>query len=147
MQGPVRAQLQDVLSGPSRLYVKARTAPAAWSFTVWLTREQMEAFEGWYRTVLAEHEGEFYARWIGGSRVVAFASPYEYRALGRGWSVSATVVRTRIDPSACDAYINAAFGNILRDDGVTADVLLADLTSTNIWRDDYSLELIADNEC
>ena len=99
------------------------------------------------RDLVNNSDGEFYAPWIGQSRILAFAAPYTYRALGSGWEVSCRVVRTRIDPSVCDAIINAAFGNILRDDGASANNYLDDGATTNIVADDFSLTLIAQNGC
>lgn len=144
---PARAQACDVLYGPTRLRLKARTAPAEWRFSCWLTREQMQTFETWYRALLDLTGGEFYAPWIGGARLAAFADAYIYSPLGRGWILTARAVRTRVDPSICDAEINAIFGAVLRDDGVTADIVRDDGASLEIVRDEYPLTLIADHEC
>ena len=56
-----------------------------WQFVVSLTRAQFEIFEGWYRDVIENYDGEFYAPWIGGDRVVAFDTNYTLTPLGSGW--------------------------------------------------------------
>jgi len=145
--GPPRVEYGEMLKGPVRSRVTARTAPMEFLFAVWMTQEQMQLFEDWYRVVVRDYGGEFYARWIGGSRVVAFFEPYTYRAVGKGYELQGHVIRTRIDLSACDDFINAIFGNIYRDDGVAPDIYQADLAATDIYKDDFSLKLIADNEC
>lgn len=145
--GPPRAERFDMLVGPTRLRVRARTAPMEFGFTCFLTQAQMEEFETWYRTIARDEDGEFYARWIGGSRVVAFVEPYTYEALGKGYALAGRLIRTRIDYSACDAYISAVFGAIYRDDGIAADVYRADLAASDIYKDDYDLSLIVRNEC
>jgi hypothetical protein len=144
---PARVSLADVLSGPTRLYLTARTAPGEWTFAVWLSPTQMYLFEDWYRQLIALTGGEFYARWIGGARLTAFAAPYEYTPIGRSWVLTGRLVRTRTDPSICDVYIEAAFGELLIDDGVSADVVVADLAATDVIADDFDLALIAANEC
>lgn len=145
--GPSRVQRSNVLSGPTRLRVNARTAPAQYEFSCHFTPEQMEEFEAWYRVVARDADGEFYARWIGGSRVVAFIQPYEYTALGAGYVLHARVVRTRIDPSACDEFLIAVFGALYCADLTAPDIYQADLVATDIYGPDFSLQLIADNEC
>lgn len=145
--GPARAQFNDVLTGPTRARLVARTAPPEFFFSVFLTPAQMQVFETWYLSAARDHDGEFYARWIGGSRVVAFVSPYSYEALGRGYVLSGHVVRTRIDHTACDAFINLIFGAIYRDDGVSPDIYQADLAAVDIYVDNFDLSLIARNEC
>lgn len=145
--GPPRAELINTLSGSSRIQVNARTAPMRWEFQIWLTREQQEAFEAFYRDSIENHDGEFYARWIGGSRVVAFPEAYSYVPHGDGWILQGTLVRTRIDTSACDAHINAEFGAIYRDQTGAVDVYAANLTAPDRYQDDFSLALIADEVC
>lgn len=147
MQWPARASVQDVMSGPSRLNLTARTSPPSWRFTVFFTSAQMERFESWYRSLLENSGGEFYARWIGGGRITAFANPYTYQALGKGWQLQGALVRTRIDHTICDAFINSVFGAILRDDGVSADIVLDDGAAIDIISGNYPLEMIAANEC
>lgn len=147
VSGPGRAQVFETLTGPTRLRVVARTAPPSYTFSCFLTQEQMQAFEAWYVDVLNNHDGEFYARWIGGSRVVAFSQGYQYEALGSGYVLSGHLVRTRIDTSACDAFINSVFGAIYRDDGKAPDTYRADLAASDVYKDDYPLSLIAANEC
>jgi hypothetical protein len=142
-----RAEPAEVLFGPTRLALKARTAPMTFTFAVEMTREQMEIFEGFYRDALENHDGEFYARWIGGGRIVAFSGPYQYVPLGVGWVLSGTLIRTRIDESACDEFIESVFGDIYRADLTAPDIYEADLAATEIYADDFSLQLIADNEC
>ena len=142
-----RAEIAEVLFGPTRLAVKARTAPMDISFNATFTREQQETFEEFYRNALETRDGEFYARWIGGSRVVAFAEPYSYAAFGAGWILSGRVVRTRIDESACDDYIEEWFGSIYRADLGASDIYQADEAATDIYADDFSLQFIADHEC
>ena len=145
--GPQRAEVADVLAGVTRLAVKARTAPAIYSFQVNLSRAQMQTFEGWYRDVIENHDGEFYARWIGGSRVVAFASNYTLDPLGSGWVLQCSAVRTRIDHTACDAFLSSVFQNVYRADLTAPDIYEADLTSSDLYQDDFALDLIAANEC
>jgi hypothetical protein len=142
-----RAEQAEALFGPTRLAVKARTASMSWSFVVAFSREQQEIFEGFYRDCLENFDGEFYARWIGGGRVVAFAEPYSYAALGSGWRLSGRLIRTRIDPTACDDFIQSVFGDIYRADLAAPDSYVADLAATEIYSGDWSLDLIADNEC
>lgn len=147
VSGPPRVEFADVLTGPMRSRVKARTAPQEFSFTVWFTKLQMETFEDWYRKVAHFSDGEFYARWIGGSRVVAFVEPYQYTALGDGYVLAGRLMRTRIDTTACDAFISALFTAIYRDNGVAADIYRADLTAADRYVDDFDLDLMARNEC
>lgn len=143
----VRTESAEVMFGVTRLVVKGRTAPATFSFTCWLTAAQMQEFEEFYRNVIEQHEGEFYARWIGGSRIVAFAQAYQYSALGTGYVLTGTLVRTRIDETACDDFINSVFGNIYRAYLPAIDRYIADLAAVDIYKDDFSLQEIADNEC
>ena len=145
--GPMRVEVADVLTGITRLAVKARTAPMQFEFTVFLSQQEMETFEGWYRDVIENYDGEFYAHWIGGSRIVAFGSNYSYAPLGRGWILTATAIRTRIDTSVCDTYLSSIFQNIYRADLTAVDHYEADLASADRYQDDWSLQLIADNEC
>lgn len=148
VEGPPRVEYSDVLSGPTRARVQARTAPMQWAFSCWFTAEQMEQFEAWYRDVVKDADGEFYARWLGGGRVVAFSAPYSYTALGTHWVLTGTVIRTRIDHTACDAFFDLVFGNIYRDDGIATDVYADDaFTASDSYIDDFDLQLIADNEC
>ena len=145
--GPTRAQFSDVLTGPTRARLVARTAPPEFFFSVFLTPQQMQIFEGWYLAAVRDSDGEFYARWIGGARVVAFVAPYSYEALGRGYVLTGHVVRTRIDPTVCDEFIGDVFGAIYRDDGVAPDIYRADLAAADIYADSFDLSLIAGNEC
>ena len=143
----LRTEIAEVLFGPTRIAIKARTAPMGFSFTVVLTQEQMQIFEEFYRDALENHDGEFYARWIGGSRVVAFSQPYEYSALGAGWVLVGRCVRTRIYEQACDDFIESVFGNIYRADLAAPDIYQADLTAADIYIPDFSAQMIRDNEC
>lgn len=143
----VRTERAEVLFGVTRLALKARTAPATYSFSCWFTPEQMQAFEDFYRDAIENHNGEFYARWIGGSRIVAFAQGYQYSTLGEGYVLAGTVVRTRIDESSCDDFISAHFSNVYRADLGAADIYQAHLPGNDIYKDDFSLQEIADNEC
>ena len=79
--------------------------------------------------------------------MVAFVSPYAYSALGRHYVLNGHVIRTRIDPSICDDYINTWFGAIYRDDGVAADIYRADLAAADIYADTFDLSLIAAHGC
>lgn len=142
-----RAEPAEVLFGPTRYAVKARTAPMSWSFTVWLSAEQFEIFEGFYRDTLENNGGEFYARWIGGGRIVALGEPYNFVPLGVGVALSGTLICTRIDDTACDALIEAVFGSIYRAALTNPDIYQADLAAPDIYADDFDLTLIADNEC
>lgn len=144
---PARAEHFHVLSGPVRARVVARTAPMTFDFSCWLTQPQMRAFEDWYRIVALDHDGEFYARWVGGSRIVAFLAPYRFEALGAGYVLSGELVRTRIDHTVCDAYIGNVFGRIYRDDGDAVDVYRATLSAVDIYRDQFDVWLVAENEC
>lgn len=136
-----------MLFGTTRLVVKARTAPMSWTFTLWLTREQMQTFEEFYRDCIENYDGEFYARWIGGSRVVAFREPYQYAALGSGWSLTCAVVRTRTDGDACDDYLSETFGAIYRAHLAAPDRYEAELTAVDVYVSDWDLATIAANEC
>jgi hypothetical protein len=148
VESPPRVEVAGILFGTTRLAVKARTAPMTWTFTVWLTTPlEMEIFEGFYRDSIENHDGEFYARWIGGSRVVAFIEAYEYAPIGVGWSLTCKVVRTRIDGTACDEFLGEIFGAIYRADLTAPDHYEADLTAADIYVDDFDLSLIAANEC
>lgn len=144
---PMRAELADVLAGTTRLAVKARTAPMALEFRCYFTAAQMQIFEGWYRDAVENHDGEFYAHWIGGSRIVALSSNYTLSPIGSGWALSATAVRTRIDPTICDEFLSTIFENIYRADIDTTDIYQADLAAADIYVGDWELALIADNEC
>lgn len=145
--GPQRVEVFNPLIGPTRLRVRARTAPMEYGFECHLTQQQMQDFETWYCAAARDNDGEFYARWIGGSRIVAFVAPYEYQALGTGYRLAGHLVRTRIDPTACDAFINIVFGAIYRDEGTPPDVYRADLAAADIYADDFDLHLIDVNEC
>ena len=148
VDSPARAEASSMLYGTTRLVVRARTAPMTWSFTVWLTTpDQMDTFEEFYRDSLENHDGEFYAPWIGGSRVVAFSEAYSYAPIGAGWSLSCTVVRTRIDATVCDEFIAETFGAIYRADLAAADTYRADLAAVDSYVDDFDLSMIVDNEC
>jgi len=142
-----RAEPADVLFGPTRLAVKARTAPMAWTFSVGFSAAEQQIFEDFYRDCVENHDGEFYARWIGGSRVVAFGESYDYVPLGSGWRLNGRLVRTRIDHTACDDFIEAFFGAIYRADLAAPDIYQADLTAPDIYADDFDLQFIADHEC
>ena len=144
---PPRAQPAPVLFGPTRYAVKARTAPMTFAFTVWLTPEQFEIWEGFYRDALENHDGEFYAHWIGGARIVAFGEPYDVTPLGIGYALSGLLIRTRIDHTICDEFIASVFGAIYRADTAATDIYQADFTAVDIYNNDFSLSLIADNEC
>ena len=146
--GPTYIRIVDVLTGPTRSRLDHRNATGTWEFTVWLTANEAALFEDWYNLVVALHDGEWYAPWIGHAAVVAFADEYEERPLGTGWRVSGMVVQTRTDQSICDEHINLIFGGLIRDEmPFPADVFEADLTSTNIYQDDYPLSLIAAEPC
>lgn len=147
VSSPPRAEAAEVLFGPTRYAVKARTAPMSFAFTVWLTAEQFETWEGFYRDALENHDGEFYAHWIGGARVVAFGDAYDAVPLGAGYALSGLLIRTRIDTTICDDFISSVFGTIYRADLAATDIYQADLTALDIYADDFSLDLIADNEC
>lgn len=147
VESPPRVEASEVLFGATRLAVKARTAPMSWTFTAWLTIEQMQTWEAFYRDCIENHNGEFYARWIGGARVIAFREPYEYAPIGAGWALTGTVICTRIDSSACDEFISQTFGAIYRDELGAADTYQADLTAADIYADDFDLAAIAANEC
>lgn len=143
----VRAEIADRLYGNVRLTVKARTAPMSYAFKATFTRAEMQAFEEFYRDALENHEGEFYARWIGGGRVLAFSEPYAYVPLGTGWVLTGTLVRTRVDDTACDEYIETWFGNIYRAYLPAPDIYEADLAAPDIYVPDFTLEFIAEHEC
>lgn len=147
VESPARVEVAEVLFGATRLAVKARTAPMSWTFTVWLTAAQMQIFEGFYRGCIEENDGEFYARWIGGSRVIAFREPYTYAPIGAGWALTCTVVRTRIDGTACDDFLSETFGAIYRADLTAADIYEAGLLTSDRYVDDFDLAQIAANEC
>jgi hypothetical protein len=145
--GPGRVERSNVLTGPTRLRVKARTASMSYGFTVWLTAAQMQAFEQWYVMVVRDYDGEFYARWIGGSRVVAFIEPYTYRPLGAGYELGGRVIRTRIDERLCDAYVSEIFGAVYIDDGISPDVYEAQLGASDVYVSEWDLGLIVRHEC
>ena len=144
---PPRVEIADVMTGVTRLAVKARTAPLQFDFECIFSRAQMEMFEGFYRDAIENHDGEFYAHWIGGSRVVAFSSNYTLSPLGSGWILTASAIRTRVDTTICDAYLSSIFTAIYRADLTATDRYEADLTSADLYQDDWALALIADNEC
>jgi len=145
--GPGRVARTNVLGGPTRLRVHARTASMLFSFRCFFTQAQMQAFEDWYRVCARDHDGEFYAPWIGGSRIVAFIEPYQYAPLGRGWTLSGQLIRTRVDPSICDAYMVEHFTAIYRDDGVSPDIYVADLDATDTFVNNFPLSHIDRYEC
>lgn len=142
-----RVENVPVLFGPTRIDVRARTAPMSWAVSIYMSAAQMQAFETWYRTVVETAEGEFYARWVGGSRVVAFSEGYEYRPVGAGYLLSAQLVRTRIDHSACDAFLVSIFQNLYVATITHVDRYVADLAAVDRYVSDWSLQMIADNEC
>jgi hypothetical protein len=144
---PQRPEVADVLTGVTRLAIKARTAPMQLEFQCFFSKAEMQTFEGWYRDVIENHDGEFYARWIGGSRIVAFASNYAFSPIGSGWVLSATAIRTRIDSTICDEFLSDTFENIYRADLAATDIYEADLTAVDRYVPDFSLQFIADNEC
>jgi hypothetical protein len=137
----------DVLSGPTRTRLARRNAGANYELAIWMTASQTAQFETWYNDVVANHNGEWYAPWIGGGVVLAFVNEYDLAPQGRGWALSGVLVQTRIDATLCDDHLSAIFGGILRDPGNVADAYKADLTSTTIYRDDYPLSLIASEAC
>ena len=143
----LRAEVADRLLGNTRLTVKARTAPPEYAFKATFTRAEMQAFEEWYRDAVENFDGEFYARWIGGSRVVAFAEPYALVPIGDGWILTGRLVRTRIDDTACSEYIETWFGNIYRANLSAPDIYEADLAAPDIYAPDFTLEFIAEHEC
>jgi hypothetical protein len=145
--GPTRVESAPVLFGPTRLAVKARTAPPSWRFVVFFTAEEMQLFEAWYRDAVENHDGEFYARWIGGSRITAFSQAYQYTPLGRGYALEGTVIRTRIDHSACDEYLGAYFPALYVADLQAVDHYVADLAAVDVYKDDFDLAYIAAHEC
>lgn len=147
MTFPPRAQPTPVMFSTTRLAVRARTAPPSWSFTVWLSAEQMQAFETWYRDIVEHHEGEFYAPWIGQDRVVAFGNAYQLLPLGKGWALNASVFRTRIDHTICEGIITAVFGNLYQAVITAADIYQADLAAADVYQSTFALSLIAANEC
>jgi hypothetical protein len=144
---PPRAEAAPVLFGPTRYAVKARTAPMSYAFVVWLTPLQFETFEEFYRDAIENHDGEFYAPWIGGARVVAFGEAYDAVPIGASVALSGILIRTRIDPGICDAILNEVFGAIYRADLAAPDIYQADLTAVDVYADNFDLQLIADNEC
>jgi len=147
INGPPRVQVADVLVGVTRLAIKARTAPMSWDFQVLFTPAEMELFEGWYREVIETADGEFYAHWIGGGRIVALANSYTLTPVGSGWLLGATALRTRIDHTICDDAISEVFTAIYRADLSAEDIYTADLSAEDIYIGDWDLQLIADNEC
>ena len=96
---------------------------------MWFSADEAEDFEDWYNQVVALHDGEWYAPWIGDGRVLAFIDEYEMIPLGTGWSLSAVVTQTRIDMTLCDEHISEVFGAVYRDDGVSPDLYIADLAA------------------
>jgi hypothetical protein len=147
IDGPDYSALINVLAGPTRVRLARRHVAGTWQFQIWLTAAETEQFEAWYGDVVAQHDGEWYAPWIGHGIVLAFADEYELRPLGIGWALSAMTVQTRIDPSICEGHINEIFGGILRDELTATDVYKSDLSSSTIYRDDYPLALIASEPC
>lgn len=147
VRGPPRTEISTVLKGPARVRVRARLAPAEYAFSVQFTAQQMQDFESWYRDVVKYADGEFYARWIGGDRVVAFMAPYTYSAFGAGYLLSGQLIRTRIDPSACDDYLGAMFGHIYVDDGHSPDIYQADLAAVDVYENNFPPEWLVAYEC
>jgi hypothetical protein len=144
---PLRTMSIDVLAGPTRERLTRRHAGGSHEFQTWFTASQAEAFEAWYNQVIALHDGEWYAPWIGHGIVLAFADEYELAPLGLGWALSAMAIQTRVDPSICEEHISAIFGGILRDELTATNVFKSDLSSSAIYRDDYPLKLIAAEPC
>lgn len=136
----------DVLFGPTRTRLARRHAMDGYTFAVWFTAEQAEAFESWHADVVAFDDGEFYAPWIGHGIVVAFQDEYEMKPLGRGWQLAGLLVGLRIDPTLCDDHIGDVFG-LLRDPLDVDDAYKDDGASTDIYRDDFPLSLIASEPC
>lgn len=141
------SDITDVLNGPARVRLARRHASGSYQFATWFTANECEAFENWYNEVIALHDGEFYAPWIGGGAVLAFANEYDLKPLGRGWQLGALVVTLYVDTTICDDHINAIFGGILRDPLSVADIFKDDGLSGNSYRDDYPLSLIASEPC
>jgi hypothetical protein len=137
----------DVLSGPTRTRLARRNIGGSFQLAVWMTAAQTAAFENWYNDVIEHHDGELYAPWIGHGAVLAFVNEYDLKPQGYGWQLGAVLVQLRVDATLCDEHINLIFGGILRDPGNVADIFKADLTSSNIYRDDYPLSLIASEGC
>lgn len=137
----------DVLSGPSRTRLQRRNAGGNVQVAIWMKAAQAAAFEAWYDDVIRAHNGEWYAPWIGHGVVLAFVNEYDMKPQGRGWELSALLTQLRVDATLCDAHLSEIFGGILRDPGNVADSYKADLTSLNIYRDDYPLSLIASEGC
>jgi hypothetical protein len=79
--------------------------------------------------------------------VVAFIEPYAYSGMGGNYVLRGRVITTRIDITACDAYIDAVYGGILRDDGISPDIVRDDGFAADIVRDDFDLAFMADHEC
>lgn len=143
----LRTMSIDVLAGPTRVRLTRRHAGGSHEFQTWFTASETEAFEAWYNQVIALHDGEWYAPWIGHGIVLAFADEYELRPLGTGWALSALALQTRIDPSICDEHISEIFGGILRDELTATNIFKASLISGDRYRDDYPLALIAAEPC
>ena len=137
----------DVLSGPTRTRLARRHAGAQYQIAIWFSGPQAEAFEAWYNEAVRNDNGEFYAPWIGHGAILAFVNEYDLKPKGRGWELGAVLLQLRTDTALCDDHINAMFGGILRDPFNVADVYLCDLSSANIYRDDYPLSLIAAEGC
>jgi hypothetical protein len=137
----------DVLSGPARTRLARRNAGMQYQLAVWMSAAQTAAFETWYNAVIADHNGEWYAPWIGHGAVLAFVNEYDLKPQGYGWQLGAVLMQLRTDASLCDEHLSEIFGGILRDPLNVTDIFKADLTSINIYRDNYPLTLIASEVC
>jgi hypothetical protein len=147
VDSPPRVEAAEILFGSTRLVVKAHAAPMRFTFQFWFTPAQMEIFEEFYRDVVENFDGEFYARWIGGSRVVAFDAPYEYVPLGVHYVLTGSAISTRVDPAPCDDFLVGVFGSLYRAKLAALDRYEADIAAADRYVDNFSLTLIAENEC
>jgi hypothetical protein len=137
----------DVLTGPTRTRLARRNAGGTYQLEIWFTAQEAEAFEQWYASVIKNHDGEWYAPWIGHGVVLAFVNEYDMKPQGRGWQLGAVLAHLRVDESLCDEHLLETFGAILHDTGDAPDIVECDLDSANIIADDYPLELIASEVC
>jgi hypothetical protein len=145
--GPSYAEIIDVLNGPTRTRLVSRHATPTFEFEAWFSAEEAEEFEAWYNIVVAYHDGNWYAPWIGGARVLAFADEYQIVPLGTGWRVSGLLVQTGIDESLCDEHAIEVYGGALRDELFAVDTVHDELGAGPAYRDDYDPELILWEEC
>jgi len=145
--GPQYTDTIDVLLGPTRNRLTKRNSYGTHEFEVWLSALETALFENWYNQVVALHNGEWYAPWVGNGAVLAFVDEYVLIPMGDGWRLQGVVVQTRTDQTLCDDHLSEVFGDVYRDDLVSPDIYISDLSSSEIYINNFPLDLIAQEPC